>query len=200
MTRVNTAVLISGRGSNMLALLDAAKADNYPADITLVISNRPEAAGLRAADARGVTALAIDHKDYATRESFERELDAALTAHNIGLVACAGFMRVLTPWFVSRWAGQLINIHPSLLPKYTGLNTHARALEAGDQEAGCTVHWVSEGVDEGATILQSSLRIKTNDTSISLERRIRELEHDLYPQALAIAARRIVQQIIATDN
>jgi len=189
MTRIRTAVLISGRGSNMEALIAAAKSSDYPAEIKLVISNRPEAAGLHTADSAGVTALAIDHKDYETREAFERELDAALTAHKIELIACAGFMRVLTAWFVSRWEGRLINIHPSLLPKYKGLNTHARALAAGDREAGCTVHWVSEGVDEGKIIAQNRLTINTIDTVESLAERIRALEHKLYPMALVKAAK-----------
>ena len=190
MKRVKTAVLISGRGSNMLALLDAAQDPDYPADITLVISNRPEAAGLHKADARGIKAICIDHRDYKTREDFEAELHAALLAHNIEFVACAGFMRILTGQFVQKWSERMINIHPSLLPKYKGLHTHKRALEAGYKEHGCSVHWVSEGVDEGGVIAQAKITIKKEDTPDSLAKRLIKTELDLYPKALAMAIER----------
>lgn len=182
--RVRTAVLISGRGSNMMALLGAARADDYPADIQLVISNRPEADGLRKADAAGVTAIAIDHKDFDTREAFERELDAALRAHKIDFVACAGFMRVLTEWFVSRWEGRLINIHPSLLPKYKGLHTHKRAIEAGDAEGGASVHWVATEVDGGDIIDHEAVQIEADETPESLANKVLKRELVLYPRAL----------------
>ena len=147
------AVLISGRGTNMRALI-AAEQDSY--EIVLVISNRPEAEGLAVARALGVEALAINHKPFGkNREAFEREIDAALRARNIDLVALAGFMRVLTPYFVRAWSGRLVNIHPSLLPKYPGMHTHQRALDAGDSEHGCTVHLVTEEVDAGAILGQS---------------------------------------------
>jgi len=184
MKRVKTAILISGRGSNMEALLDAAEQDDYPAEISLVISNRPEAAGLRKADERGIKAIAIDHRDYKTRESFEDELNAALKAHDIEFVACAGFMRVLTASFVNKWEGCMINIHPSLLPKYKGLHTHARALEAGDKEHGCSVHWVTEGVDDGAIIAQAKIDILDDDTPDTLAARLLAEELKLYPIAL----------------
>jgi len=183
-SKTRTAILISGRGSNMVAIAKAAQDDAYPASIALVISNRPEAAGLHKADAMGITAIAIDHKDYKSREAFEDELHAALLAHNIEFVVCAGFMRVLTASFVEKWSGKMINIHPSLLPKYKGLNTHARALAAGDKAHGCTVHWVSEGVDEGKVIEQSSLNILPDDTPDSLSVRLLPLEQSLYPRAL----------------
>ena len=168
----------------MLAIVEAAKAPDFPADIALVISNKPEAQGLRAADARGIPALCIDHRDYESRAAFEAELHATLTAYNIDFVVCAGFMRVLGRRFVRLWDGRLINIHPSLLPKYKGLNTHARALEAGDAAHGATVHWVSEGVDDGEIIAQASLDIEPGDTVDTLAARVQILEHALYPQAL----------------
>lgn len=171
----------------MMALIEAAQDKSYPADIQLVISNRPEAAGLRKADDMGVTAICIDHRDFDSRAEFEVELDAALRAHEIKFVACAGFMRVLGKKFVRAWSGKLINIHPSLLPKYKGLHTHQRAIEASDSKHGCTVHWVNEGVDDGKIISQSSLNIHADDTADSLAERVKTLEHSLYPLALAEA-------------
>ncbi len=168
----------------MVALIEAAQDRDYPADVQLVISNRPRAKGLDKAEALGVTAIAIDHKDYETRADFEAILDAALRIHEIEFVVCAGFMRVLGSDFVRGWTRKLINIHPSLLPKYKGLHTHKRAIEAGDIEHGCTVHWVTEGVDEGEVIAQSTLNISPNDTPESLARRVQTLEHGLYPNAL----------------
>ena len=169
----------------MVAMVEAAKDPNYPADIRLVISNRPEAAGLRKADAMGVTAICIDHRDFDSRPAFEAELDAALRAHKIEFVACAGFMRVLGEAFVKAWSGRMINIHPSLLPKYKGLHTHKRAIDAADKEHGCTVHWVNEGVDDGKIIAQSALPVKSDDTPETLAKRVQALEHRLYPNALA---------------
>ncbi|WP_418152590.1 phosphoribosylglycinamide formyltransferase [Litorimonas sp. RW-G-Af-16] len=186
---MKTAVLISGRGSNMMALLDAAKSPDHPAEITLVISNRPEALGLEKADARGIKAICIDHRDFDTRKDFEQELHAALIAHDIEFIACAGFMRVLTGGFVAKWEGRMINIHPSLLPKYKGLHTHARAIEAGDTEHGCSVHWVAEGVDTGAVIAQAKIEILPDDNPDTLAARILVQELDLYPAALAKAIR-----------
>lgn len=185
--RVRTAVLISGRGSNMMALVRAAQARDYPAEVVLVVSNRPEAAGLRKADAAGIPAIAIDHSDHPDRESFERELDAALRDHEVDFVACAGFMRVLTPWFVDRWAGRLINIHPSLLPKYKGLHTHRRALEAGDAQAGASVHWVVSEVDGGDVIDAETIPIEPSDTEDTLSAKVLARELVLYPRALARA-------------
>ena len=171
----------------MMALLDAAQGTDYPADIRLVISNRPEAEGLRKADARCIKAICIDHRDYDSRKDFEAELHAALTAHDIEFVACAGFMRILTGAFVRKWAGRMINIHPSLLPKYKGLHTHARALEAGDAKHGCSVHWVSAGVDEGEVIDQAEIDIVKGDTPDTLAAKVLEQELLLYPRALKVA-------------
>ncbi len=195
MTRLKLAILISGRGSNMEALLNAAAADDYPAVPVLVLSNRPEAAGLHFAEAAGVATAAIDHKTYGKdREAFEFHVDSTLRGAEVEIIALAGFMRVLTPWFVKRWEGRMINIHPSLLPKYTGLDTHQRALDAGDTEAGCTVHWVSAGVDEGEIIAQARVPILPGDTAESLAARTLPEEHRLYPLALAQACGQIIQR------
>lgn len=181
------AVLISGRGTNLQALLDAEQ-DAY--EIVLVVSNVPGAGGLERARAAGVEAFALDHKPYGkNREAFERDLDALLVERNIEIVALAGFMRVLTPYFVKAWKGRLINIHPSLLPKYPGINTHARALEAGDAEHGCTVHLVVEEVDSGEVLGQSKMAIELGDTPETLAERVLSLEHDLYPRCLEKLAR-----------
>jgi phosphoribosylglycinamide formyltransferase-1 len=192
MTRLRLAILISGRGSNMEALLSAAEDPAYPAKPVLVASNRPDAKGLETAAAAGIPTLAIDHKLYGKdREAFERALDMALTDAGTEIIALAGFMRVLTPWFVTRWEGRMINIHPSLLPKYKGLDTHQRAIDAGDAEAGCTVHWVSAGVDEGEIIAQAAVPILPGDTAETLAARTLPEEHKLYPRALALACQKI---------
>ena len=190
MSRLRLAILISGRGSNMSALIEAARAPDYPAMPVLVISNRPDAAGLEAAAEAGIQAACIDHTRFgADREAFERAMDTLLGEHQIDLIAMAGFMRVLTPWFVHQWAGRMINIHPSLLPKYPGLNTHQRAIDAGETEAGCSVHWVTEGVDEGALIGQARVPIVPGDSADTLAARVLVEEHKLYPQVLAEACR-----------
>ena len=171
----------------MVALVEASKAADYPADIELVISNRPEAVGLDAAKRMGVKAIALDHKDFESRRDFELELNNILKAHDIDFVVCAGFMRILGKAIVRKWAGRMINIHPSLLPKYKGLDTHQRALDAGDLSHGCTVHWVTEGVDEGEIIAQAALDIQNSDTAETLAMRVQALEHELYPKALKLA-------------
>ncbi|MBC7767631.1 MAG: phosphoribosylglycinamide formyltransferase [Phycisphaerales bacterium] len=181
------AVLISGRGSNLQALLDAEQ-DAY--EITLVVANVPGVEGLDRARAAGVEALTLDHKPYGkNREAFERDLDALLVQRNIELIALAGFMRVLTPFFVNAWKGRLVNIHPSLLPKYPGVNTHARVLEAGESEHGCSVHLVVEEVDSGEILGQAKMPIRAGDTPDGLAERILLLEHELYPRCLAELAR-----------
>ena len=185
---IRTAILISGGGSNMQALVKAMQAPDFPAVPALVISNRPKAAGLEKARALGVKAICIDHKAYESREDFERDLDAELRAAKAELICAAGFMRILTPWFVRRWEGRQINIHPSLLPKYKGLHTHQRALDAGDSEHGCTVHFVSEGVDAGEIIAQAKITIEDGDTPVSLAKRLLSEEHNLYPKALKSVA------------
>lgn len=189
MSRLRVGVLISGRGSNMEALIRAAKNPDYPAEITLVLSNRPEAPGLEIARALGVEALAIDHQPYGKatvqREAHERAMDQALRARDIELVALAGYMRVLTPWFVDAWRGRLINVHPSLLPAFPGLDTHARALAAGVRLHGCSVHLVSEGVDEGPILGQAAVPVLADDDETALAARVLAAEHRLYPACLA---------------
>lgn len=195
MSRLRTAILISGRGSNMQAILEAAQAPNYVAQPVLVLSNNPSAKGLEIAESLGINTAAIDHKPFGKdREAFEREMHDVLIRYRIEMVVLAGFMRILTPWFVRQWAQRMINIHPSLLPKYPGLNTHQRAIDAGDAEAGCSVHWVTEGVDEGAVILQARVPIMPGDSSDSLESRVLPEEHALYPRAVDLAAKTILDR------
>ena len=184
--RKRVAVLISGRGSNMVALIEAARAPKYPAEIALVLSNKDSAAGLAHAQAAGIATEIVASRPFGRdREAFERALDAVLARHAINIVALAGFMRVLTPWFVARWAGRLINIHPSLLPTFPGLDTHARALAAGVRFHGCTVHLVSEGVDEGPILAQAAVPVRADDTEATLAARVLAEEHRIYPAALA---------------
>ncbi len=190
--RIRLAILISGRGSNMGSLLQACAQPDYPAAPVLVLSNRPEAAGIDTARAAAIPVAVIDHKPYGKdREAFETQVDAALRAAGTELVALAGFMRILSPFLVSRWAGRMVNIHPSLLPKYAGLDTHARAIAAGDAEAGCTVHHVTDGVDEGEIIAQARVPVLPDDTPEALAGRVLAQEHRLYPQAVADIARRL---------
>jgi phosphoribosylglycinamide formyltransferase-1 len=186
---VRTAILISGRGSNMVALIEAAKAADFPAEIVLVTANLPEAGGLERARAAGIATASVDHRPFGKdREAFERALDEVLRINQIELVALAGFMRVLTPWFVTRWQGRLLNIHPSLLPEFRGTHTHARALEAGVAEHGCTVHFVVPELDAGPTILQAKVPVLPGDDEASLSARVLEQEHAIYPRALALVA------------
>jgi len=187
-TKKRVGILISGRGSNMVSLIGAAREAGYPADIACVLSNRPEAAGLAKAAGEGIPALAIDHKRFATREAFEAELDAALRAHEVEIVACAGFMRMMTAGFVERWHDKMLNIHPSLLPAYKGLDTHARALADGVKLAGCTVHIVRPELDSGPIIAQAAVPVLEGDTTETLSARVLEAEHRLYPHALALLA------------
>ncbi len=192
MTRLRLGILISGRGSNMVALVEAAQAADYPAEPVLVLSNQPHADGLNLARARGIEAIAVDHRPFSgDRAAHERALDDHLQARGVDVIALAGYMRVLTPWFVRRWQGRMVNIHPSLLPKYPGLNTHARAIEAGETEAGCSVHWVSDGVDTGEVIAQARIPIRPGDTAAALAQRLLPAEHRLYPEALRRACARI---------
>ena len=183
--RVRAAVLISGAGSNMAALVDAARDPDCPFEVTLVLSNRPDAGGLAVAREKGVAVAVVDHRSFGKdREAHERAIDMALTEHGIEVVALAGYMRLLTPWLVKRWSGRMLNIHPSLLPKYPGLDTHARALAAGDVEAGCSVHLVTEGVDDGPVLGQARVPLLADDTPGSLAQRVLAAEHRLYPAVL----------------
>jgi formyltetrahydrofolate-dependent phosphoribosylglycinamide formyltransferase len=184
--RVRVAVLISGAGSNMAALIDAAASPDAPFDVVLVVSSRADAGGLTVAAAKGVPTRVVETKPHdGGREAHERVIDGVLAEHAVELVALAGYMRLLTPWLVDRWKGRMLNIHPSLLPKYPGLDTHARALAAGDKEAGCSVHLVTEGVDEGPVLAQARVPVLRDDTPASLAQRVLVAEHQLYPAALA---------------
>jgi formyltetrahydrofolate-dependent phosphoribosylglycinamide formyltransferase len=187
--RVRVGVLISGRGSNLAALIQAAQEPDYPAEIVMVLANAPGAGGLVIAGKAGIAAVAIDHRPFkGDREAHERAVDAALRAEGVELVALAGYMRILTPWFVQAWRHRMINIHPSLLPHFPGVDTHARALAAGHDRHGCTVHWVTEGVDAGPVIGQADVPVLTGDTPETLAARVLTAEHRLYPQCLAQAA------------
>jgi len=180
------AIFFSGRGTNMQALIAAAKNPDYPAQIALALSNRADAPGLDLAQNLGVPTLCVPSRDFGRdREAHERAIHAQLTAQNIDFVCLAGYMRLLTPWLVNRWSGRMLNIHPSLLPAYPGLDTHARALAAGEMFHGCTVHLVTEIMDEGPILAQAQIPVLPGDTADSLAARVLEQEHRLYPAALA---------------
>jgi phosphoribosylglycinamide formyltransferase-1 len=185
MARKRVAILISGRGSNMVALIEAAKDQAHPAEIALVVSNEPTAEGLKRAAAEGIRTAVVDHRKFGKdREAFERALQNELQAHNIELVCLAGFMRLLTPWFVRQWDGRLLNIHPALLPAFKGLDTHARAIAAGAAQHGATVHFVVPEMDSGPIIAQAAVPVQSGDTEATLAARVLEVEHRIYPQAL----------------
>lgn len=189
MTRKRVAILISGRGSNMAALIEAARAADYPAEIVLVLSNVPEAGGLAVAAASGIATATVDHRAFGRdREAFERAMQAVLQEHRVDIVCLAGFLRLLTPWFVGQWEGRMINIHPALLPAYKGLDTHARALADGATVHGATVHFVVPDMDSGETILQEEVPVLAGDTAESLAERVLEAEHRIYPAALRMIA------------
>lgn len=188
MARLRVAALISGRGSNLQALIDACRQTDFPAEIVLAVSNVPGAGGLQRAARAGIATRTIDHRAFQGREPFEDALDAALSQARAELVCLAGFMRILTTPFVQRWHGKLINIHPSLLPKYPGLDTHARAIADGEAFAGCTVHYVVPEVDAGPVIVQASVRIRPDDTAATLAARVLKVEHRCYPLALQLIA------------
>lgn len=185
LTKTRVAVLISGSGTNMVSLVKAAQQANCPFEIALVVSNIADAAGLEKARELGIEAIAIPHRDFGKdRESHEQAIHTALQSHNIEAIALAGYMRILTPWLVRAWEGRMLNIHPSLLPLYPGLDTHARAIAAGDAEAGCTVHIVTEGMDEGPILGQARVAILDGDTPDTLAERVKAAEHTLYPDTL----------------
>jgi phosphoribosylglycinamide formyltransferase-1 len=188
-TRKRVAILVSGRGANMAALITAAKRRDYPADIALVLSNRPQAPALGRARAEGIATETVDHTEYGKdREAFERALQAVLETHRIEIVCLAGFMRLVTPWLVSRWNGRMLNIHPALLPAFRGLNTHERALEAGVKIHGATVHFVVPEVDCGPIVAQAAVPVLDGDTPDTLADRVLAVELRLYPLTLALVA------------
>ena len=186
--RRRVAVLISGRGSNMASLIEAARRPDYPAEIALVASNRPDAGGLAHAEAAGVPTAVVDHKAFPDRAAFEDALDGVLRRHGAELIALAGFMRVFTAGFVERWTGRMLNIHPSLLPLFKGLHTHRQALEAGVLVHGCTVHFVVPELDSGPIVAQAAVPVLPGDTEDTLAARILTQEHVIYPRALAMVA------------
>ena len=192
MARKRLAVLISGRGSNLQSLLDATADKSFPAEIALVISNRPDAGGLARAEESGVPHLTIDHREFGKSESARAEFDNAVTeklaAANVDYVCLAGFMRILSEGFVTRWRGKLINIHPSLLPSFKGLNVHERMIEAGVKIAGCTVHFVSAEMDSGPIIGQAAVPVMPGDDAGALAARILSEEHKLYPACVKLLA------------
>jgi phosphoribosylglycinamide formyltransferase 1 len=189
MIRKRVAVLISGRGSNMAALIEAAKEESYPAEIWLVVSNRPDAAGLERARDAGIATTIVDHASYGNdREAFEQALQAVLEGAGIELVCLAGFMRLLTPWLVERWQGRMLNMHPSLLPAFRGLDTHARAIEAGVRIHGASVHFVVPEMDSGPIIAQAAVPVIEGETADALAARVLAVEHKIYPLALRLLA------------
>ena len=188
-TRKRVAIMVSGRGANMAALIAAAKRRDYPADIALVLSNRPQAPALGRAQAEGIATATVDHTEYGKdREAFERAAQAVLEAHRIEIVCLAGFMRLFTPWLMSRWNGRMLNIHPALLPAFRGLSTHERALEAGVKIHGATVHFVVPEVDCGPIVAQAAVPVLDGDTPDTLADRVLAVELRLYPLALALVA------------
>jgi len=189
MTRKRVGVLISGRGSNMAALIEAAKTPDYPAEIALVLSNRPDAGGIATARGQSFATEIVDHTQFGKdRAAFERAMQGVLERHRIEIVCLAGFMRLLTPWFIERWQNRMLNIHPALLPSFKGLDTHARALAAGVKLHGATVHFVVPDMDSGPIVAQGALAVRDDDTKETLAARVIKLEHRLYPLALRLLA------------
>lgn len=188
MGKLKVGILISGRGSNMQALIDSCRSPDAPAEIALVLSNEPTAAGLRRAAEAGIPTRVVHHRDFADRAAFDAALHRALVEAGVEFVCLAGFMRLLTNDFVERWRDRMINIHPSLLPAFPGLNTHARALAAGVRFTGCTVHFVRSEMDTGPIIVQAAVPIRPEDNADSLAARVLEAEHRIYPYALRLVA------------
>lgn len=181
MAKLKVGVLISGRGSNLAALIEAARAADYPAEITCVVSNKADAPGLGIATAAGIPTALVSHRDHPDRESFDRAVSTELERHGVGLVVLAGFMRIFSPWFPARWADRLINIHPSLLPAFKGMHVQRQALDAGVRVSGCTAHLVTPDLDSGPIIAQAAVPVLAGDTEETLSARILRQEHRLYP-------------------
>lgn len=193
--KLRLAVLISGRGSNLQSIIDACRIDSFPAEIAVVISNIEDAYGLVRAKDNNIPTRFVSHKNFATKAAFEEKILSILKEFNIDLVCLAGFMRLLSPTLITPWEGRIINIHPSLLPKHKGLHTHERALEAGDTESGCTIHYVTPGMDEGEIILQRKVGIEPGDTADLLATRILAEEHIAYPEAIKIMAIKLTSDL-----
>lgn len=188
MRTLKIAVFISGNGSNLQALIDACSADDFPAEIVMVLSNRPDAFGLQRAKDAGIPAITVDHKDFDTRSAFEDAMQKQLENYSIDLICLAGFMRLLEASFVNKWRDRMINIHPSLLPSYKGLNTYARAIDDGVKFAGCTIHYVRPEMDNGPIVMQAVVPIDQDDTPETLAAKIRIQEHIMYPRAVKVIA------------
>jgi len=200
---MRVAVLISGRGSNMQALIDSCRTAESPAEIVLVISNHPSAAGLSIASNSGIEVAVVDHKNFADRTAFESELGRTLKSASIELVCLAGFMRLLSPDFVNNWRNRLVNIHPSLLPAFKGLNTHKRVIETGVRVTGCTVHFVRPEMDDGPIIVQAAVPVRPDDTERKLAERVLKVEHHCYPIAVRWIAEgrvRVIDERAIIDN
>lgn len=203
MARLRLGALISGRGSNLQALIDAAGDEGYPAEVAVVISNVRNAAGLERAKAAGIATQVIEHRAFDSRESFDHAVSSSLSTHKVDLVCLAGFMRLLTKGFLDRWKDRVINIHPSLLPAFKGLNVHERVLDAGVRFTGCTVHFVRAEMDEGPIIVQGAVPVHDGDTAESLAARVLEVEHRIYPLAVRLVAEgraRVVGNIVPIDG
>ena len=181
-----TAILISGSGTNLQSFIDKVAAGDLNLDLCLVFSNKPDAFGLERAKQAGIPTACIQHGDFDDRESFDRAVAEVLDEHDPQLIVLAGFMRILSPWFVEHYTGRIINIHPALLPKYPGLNTHQRALDAGDEWHGSTVHFVTEELDGGPRILAGRLRVDPSETADELQTRVQSIEHQIYPEAAGL--------------
>ena len=188
MAKLRIGVMISGGGTNLQALIDACASADYPAEITVVISNRPAAGGLIRAQKAGIPTTTLDHKAYDSKEDFESALHECLTGHKVQLVCLAGFMRLLNADFVNRWRDRMINIHPSLLPSYKGLHTHARAIEDGVRFGGCTIHYVRPEMDNGPILMQAAVPIASDETEESLIAKVLTYEHQMYPAAVRMIA------------
>jgi phosphoribosylglycinamide formyltransferase-1 len=186
--RLNVAVLISGRGSNLQSIIDACANPDFPASVKVVLSNEPDAYGLERATQAGIPTEIVPHKAHPSRKEFEEAMQAVLAKYDIDLICLAGFMRVLTSDFVAKWEGRMLNIHPSLLPAYPGLHTHERVLANHEKESGCTIHFVTPGLDEGPTLLQKRVPVLQNDTAETLAARVLEQEHIAYPEAIRLLA------------
>ena len=184
MAKLKVGVLISGRGSNMAALVRAAEAPDYPAEIACVVSNKAEAPGLQIAAGKGIPTSVVSHRSHPDRETFDRAVSAELEKHGIGLVVMAGFMRILSPWFPARWANRLINIHPSLLPAFRGMHVQQQAIDSGVRMSGCTAHFVIPDLDSGPIIAQAAVPVLDGDTAETLSARILRQEHRLYPEVV----------------
>jgi phosphoribosylglycinamide formyltransferase-1 len=186
--RKRVAILISGRGSNMSALIEAAKNADYPAEIVAVIANKTDAGGLETARAQGIPAFAVPHRDFPSKREHEKAISEALQTAKADIVCLAGYMRIISPEFVSEWEGKMLNIHPSLLPLFKGLHTHEQVLEAGMRVHGCTVHFVTAGMDDGPIIAQTVVPVESGDTTDTLAERVLSVEHATYVRALALVA------------